>query len=93
MATRIWNDDTEGDVWIVEPADPRDLQSSCTYSSDTDSTTDTMETIQSAEVAGKQDHCRVAIHLTVLTRFFSTQVRACVPRVRGCPHGAPSRQR
>jgi hypothetical protein len=53
MTTRVWNGDTEGDVWIVEPADSKDPQPNGTYSSDTDSSIDTMETIHSSEVAGK----------------------------------------
>ncbi|KAG9128439.1 hypothetical protein FRC07_012547 [Ceratobasidium sp. 392] len=52
MATRMWDDTTEGDVWYVEPGvSPKDcLSASYNYSSDTDSTIDTMETIESAEL-------------------------------------------
>ena len=55
MATHKWDDITEGDVWVVEPGlDAKDLGSGC-CSSDTDSTVDTMETIDSKDVGSKDD--------------------------------------
>jgi hypothetical protein len=50
MATHMWDDVTEGDVWIVEPGSMKDFHPS---SSDTDSTIDTMETIDSADLGGE----------------------------------------
>ncbi|KAG8701153.1 hypothetical protein FRC08_004247 [Ceratobasidium sp. 394] len=54
MATRMWNAATEGDVWFVEPENATEDEQSSGYScaSDTDSTTATMETIESNEVEG-----------------------------------------
>ncbi|KAG9090833.1 hypothetical protein FRC06_000863 [Ceratobasidium sp. 370] len=53
MASHMWNDATEGDVWYVEPGTVTkdSYPASCTYSSDTDSTIATMETIESNELA------------------------------------------
>ncbi|KAG9093207.1 hypothetical protein FRC07_011516 [Ceratobasidium sp. 392] len=52
MATRMWDDDTEGEVWYVEPGAAKDdnLPASCMSSSDTESTIDTMETVRSNEL-------------------------------------------
>lgn len=51
MATHKWDDITEGDVWVVEPSlDAKDSGPGCSYSSDTDSTIDTMETIDSEDI-------------------------------------------
>ncbi|KAG8743091.1 hypothetical protein FRC10_000391 [Ceratobasidium sp. 414] len=52
MATHMWNDATEGDVWYVEPeTSTKDCcPAGYTYSSDTDSTVATMETIESSEL-------------------------------------------
>ncbi|QRW13166.1 methyltransferase domain protein [Ceratobasidium sp. AG-Ba] len=51
-ATRAWDDATEAEVWYVEPetASKDGYPVGYTYPSDTESTTDTMETIRSNEV-------------------------------------------
>ncbi|KAG8695103.1 hypothetical protein FRC08_008036 [Ceratobasidium sp. 394] len=47
----MWDDATEGEVWLVEPATETDgSESDCPSSCDTDSTADTMTTIQSMDV-------------------------------------------
>ncbi|KAG9093580.1 hypothetical protein FRC06_011456 [Ceratobasidium sp. 370] len=51
MATRVWDDDTEGDVWVVEPeTSTQDSETDYISSSDTDLTEDTATTIQSTDV-------------------------------------------
>ncbi|CAE6437784.1 unnamed protein product [Rhizoctonia solani] len=50
MATRVWNDETEAEVWMVEPRLSKD-DFGATDSSDTETTISSMETIESAEVA------------------------------------------
>ncbi|QRV80051.1 methyltransferase domain protein [Ceratobasidium sp. AG-Ba] len=52
MATRIWNEATEGVVWVVDPAaDAREYDTDSSYVSDTDSSIDSMTTIQSNDVS------------------------------------------
>ncbi|KAG8681976.1 hypothetical protein FRC08_015271, partial [Ceratobasidium sp. 394] len=50
MATHIWDDVTEGDVWVIESESAPDSQSNYLSLSDTDSTADTATTIQSKDV-------------------------------------------
>ncbi|KAG9124089.1 hypothetical protein FRC07_012890 [Ceratobasidium sp. 392] len=51
MATRMWDDATEGEVWLVVPgAEDKDHETDyAANSSDTDSTADTMSTIESTD--------------------------------------------
>ncbi|KAG9088383.1 hypothetical protein FS749_002214 [Ceratobasidium sp. UAMH 11750] len=59
MATRIWDNATEGDVWVVLPEiGTQDSESEHISSSDTDSTADTTATIQSTEVHSKVEYGR-----------------------------------
>ncbi|KAG9078536.1 hypothetical protein FRC06_008316 [Ceratobasidium sp. 370] len=51
MATRMWDDATEGEVWLVEPTtETEDSESDSISSCDTNSTADTATTIQSTDV-------------------------------------------
>ncbi|KAG8740829.1 hypothetical protein FRC10_003857 [Ceratobasidium sp. 414] len=51
MATRVWDDDTEGEVWLVQyEMSSRDPEYDSLSSCDTDSTVDTTTTIQSKDV-------------------------------------------
>ncbi|CUA77066.1 hypothetical protein RSOLAG22IIIB_06479 [Rhizoctonia solani] len=50
MATRVRDDETEAEVWMVEPGFPRD-DYAATDSSDTETTISSMDTIESTEVA------------------------------------------
>ncbi|CAE6441229.1 unnamed protein product [Rhizoctonia solani] len=57
MAARIWDDETEGDVWVIEPGvSHKDTDLNSTYSSDSETTVNSAETIQSMEAA---DYFRV----------------------------------
>ncbi|CAE7136617.1 unnamed protein product [Rhizoctonia solani] len=49
MATRIWDDETEAEVWMVQPRCSKD--DLATDSSDTETTISSMETIESVELA------------------------------------------
>ncbi|KAG9122728.1 hypothetical protein FRC07_000762 [Ceratobasidium sp. 392] len=52
MATRMWDDATQGEVWLVLPESKTEgYESDYGSSCDTDSTDDTMTTIQSREVS------------------------------------------
>ncbi|CAE6388069.1 unnamed protein product [Rhizoctonia solani] len=52
MATHVWDDETEADVWMIEPGfSSKDTGLSSTYSSDSETTASSAETIQSIEAA------------------------------------------
>jgi hypothetical protein len=54
MATRAWDEETESEVWIVEPELlNKDPSLDSAYSSDSEATINSMETIQSTDVIGK----------------------------------------
>jgi hypothetical protein len=60
MAARIWDDETEGDVWVIEPGvSHKDTDLNSTYSSDSETTVNSAETIQSMEAAGEPGSSRV----------------------------------
>ncbi|KAG8716004.1 hypothetical protein FRC09_016122 [Ceratobasidium sp. 395] len=50
MAMRIWDDSTEGEVWLVNPElESKDYETDYTSTSDTDSSADTLATIESTD--------------------------------------------
>ncbi|KAG8735907.1 hypothetical protein FRC10_010019 [Ceratobasidium sp. 414] len=73
MATRVWDDDTEGEVWVVESADS---ESDSISSWDTDSTMDTMSTIQSKDAPA--------------TAYFRVEYGRAFPAHEGIPMVFPS---
>ncbi|QRV98583.1 methyltransferase domain protein [Ceratobasidium sp. AG-Ba] len=60
MATRIWDDVTEGEIWHVEPVIPGRGDVCNHPSSDTDSTASTLETVESSELSAyfRMEHGR-----------------------------------
>lgn len=72
MATHVWDDETEGGVWVVEPGlHTKDCESA--YSSDSDATLSSMETIDSTEAAGAPNFNYR--HWMYLTRFYADYFR------------------
>ncbi|KAG8695090.1 hypothetical protein FRC09_009399 [Ceratobasidium sp. 395] len=51
MATRMWDDSTEGEVWLVDPElESKDYETDYASTSDTDSSVDTLATIESTDM-------------------------------------------
>ncbi|CAE6388092.1 unnamed protein product [Rhizoctonia solani] len=65
MTTLAWNDETESEVWMVEPGlSNKDTGLDSTCSSDSETTMSSMETIQSTEVAGESNFSQTVILFT-----------------------------
>lgn len=93
MATHKWDDITEGDVWVVEPSlDAKDSGPGCSYSSDTDSTIDTMETIDSEDIGGTGAvaYCRMNVYTHLITAFFRVEYGRAFPAYEELPIALPA---
>ncbi|KAG8762092.1 hypothetical protein FRC12_009190 [Ceratobasidium sp. 428] len=91
MATRMWDDSTEGEVWLVEPElETQDYETDYATLSDTDSSVDTLATIESADVASECDLLMWLIDLIVGSAFFRIEHGRAFSAYEGVPMVLPT---